>query len=369
MASLLAPEITGSAQAPNVELVVHPIIAVSAANLEILMQRAAALEEAHLKEEGWISEEDVSASRNLTQYAWIADILYDDRPKPFQRVGEKEEDPPRRMSLVETENPGPAPSQTRSPSKERRYHKRLAQKILHGHTVRPKVRAKLIQPTLAIPAMSKPITEDIRATMGGYQGKVQNKALVWGPRTLKDLADQQYEYIPWDGKTPRPLIDPQGNVFGVLAGRPNDDEWLKACERLYDAMCLEASQVEFTKKQYTHRGDFPAINVGISPGQGSKFPHNLGLGTYEAMMTRLLENPGLQYIADYHSCEYRLIDLRPLLIEHRVFEAMVSATLPSAEVRARSSSQSSEIWIRAQTPDSGRRFPHSCVQFRSGCLD
>ncbi|KAJ3568656.1 hypothetical protein NP233_g5573 [Leucocoprinus birnbaumii] len=298
------------------ELTIHPIVAVTADDLQILMQRAASLEEAFIQEEGWLNEdvEDVKSisvplarkmrgrssspghsrptkrGRSLDRPAWQSahrQVI----ASAYSRLYHAGEDPPT----------GPPPSPSRSPSKERRFLKRLAQKIQKGHFVKPKVRAKLIRPTLAIPAIPTPITREIRATVGGYQGKIRKDRAVPLFRTLKDLIDAEYKFIPWDGKTPRPLIDSEDNVFGALAGRPNDEEWLAACDRLYDAMASEASQVQFDDKYYTHRGEFPAINVGLTPGQGSKYPHNIGLGPYEGMMTRLLENPDLQYIADHHS--------------------------------------------------------------------
>ncbi|KAJ3564450.1 hypothetical protein NP233_g8288 [Leucocoprinus birnbaumii] len=119
---------------------------------------------------------------------------------------------------------------------------------------------------------------------------------------------QKYTYVSWDGKTPRPLIDTAGVVFGVLAGRPNDDEWLRASERLYEAMRIEASGANFTdeslhdpKVLHHGRGHFPAINAGITPGQGSQFPHMVDLKIYDEMISRLLKNKDLQYLADWHS--------------------------------------------------------------------
>ncbi|KAJ3569745.1 hypothetical protein NP233_g4852 [Leucocoprinus birnbaumii] len=154
--------------------------------------------------------------------------------------------------------------------------------------------------------MVMPITTDFPATVGGYQGKLSHAYHWSGSRTLQELIDDNYELVSWDGKTPRPLIDSAGNVFGALAGRPNDEEWLRACEQLYEAMTLESSQKNFEVKYYTHRGDFPAINVGLTSGQGSKFPHNIRLDKHEGMMQRLLENRDLQYIADHHSWSLKL---------------------------------------------------------------
>lgn len=69
-------------------------------------------------------------------------------------------------------------------------------------------------------------------------------------------------------------------------------------------MSDEAERMEFSHRDHQHqRGSYPTVNVGVSPGQGSKEPFNIGLGKYKEAMHRLLENEDLQRVASYHNCE------------------------------------------------------------------
>ncbi|KAJ3567922.1 hypothetical protein NP233_g6055 [Leucocoprinus birnbaumii] len=69
---------------------------------------------------------------------------------------------------------------------------------------------------------------------------------------VKDPKDP-YELIKWDGITPQVLVDDDDTVFGVLAGRPDDDSYLARCNRLYDKMAEQAKTAKFTKKNLVHR--------------------------------------------------------------------------------------------------------------------
>ncbi|KAJ3573616.1 hypothetical protein NP233_g2316 [Leucocoprinus birnbaumii] len=219
------------------------------------------------------------------------------------------------------------PNKLRNFANERRKRRRLVDKITVGHQVTLKVRTKLLKITEALP-IDLQVFKIYPATFGGYQGLDWRCPQRYRGRTLDDLIEKEkFTYIAWDGtlltspfadhdsnissrsgKTPRPLIDTEGVVFGVLAGRPNDDQWLRASERLYEAMSSEASNANFADESQHHpkilhhgRGDFPAINAGITPGQGSKFPHMVNLGIYEDMIERLIKNKDLQYLADWHN--------------------------------------------------------------------
>lgn len=66
-----------------------------------------------------------------------------------------------------------------------------------------------------------------------------------------------------------PLLDDEGLVFAVFAGRPSEESYLRDCQGLYTA--LEAlGESRLPKKCLDHRhGDYPAMDSGITHGPGS----------------------------------------------------------------------------------------------------
>ncbi|KAJ8457599.1 hypothetical protein ONZ51_g11436 [Trametes cubensis] len=54
---------------------------------------------------------------------------------------------------------------------------------------------------------------------------LQDSATSRGMLTKEELIGLGFEYVPWDGSTPRLLVDSNNVVLGVLAGRPRGVEW------------------------------------------------------------------------------------------------------------------------------------------------
>lgn len=304
---------------------IHPLRAASTAVLKMLMDQAFEEEERYMQALAPTENEAACAEKSDGVASGSAICIGSGRTAPAGTTPD---------AMIKTRKragsaPFEQPSEKRiKHSKERRKRKRFIRKISEGHKVRAKVRAQLIQPTDAISSPQTSMADDIEATIGGYQGqKILDDGGSCRRRELLELVDgKKYKYTPWDGaqnrfypmrsslmrdnallrsgKTPRPLLDSQGVVFGVLAGRPNDDKWLQACERFFEVMSQEGVKNKFSDVESHHRrGDFPAINVGVTPGQGSKSPHNLGLKGHEEMLGRLLSNKDFQYLADWHNCK------------------------------------------------------------------
>lgn len=86
--------------------------------------------------------------------------------------------------------------------------------------------------------------------------------------SLDRLLNQGFELVNWDGRTPHLLLDKDGRIITVLAGRPNDPTW--------DASMKEASWLleearhscVFTHIKNKRRGNFQYLNVGVSYGGG-----------------------------------------------------------------------------------------------------
>ncbi|KAH9885130.1 hypothetical protein C8Q73DRAFT_652558 [Cubamyces lactineus] len=81
---------------------------------------------------------------------------------------------------------------------------------------------------------------------------------------------------PTPPRQPRPILDRQDRVFAVLGGRPRGDNWSTvnpSMQRIFQE-CKTAYSAN--SQQTNHRrGDFTAINVGISYGGGQKQVSNL----------------------------------------------------------------------------------------------
>lgn len=89
----------------------------------------------------------------------------------------------------------------------------------------------------------------------------------------------------------------------MLAGRPFDPSYEKDAEDLFDIMVKEGDDARLGPADH-HRGAFPAINVGVSFGQGQLHPINLKNGLHTDMVARLLESKSAQRLASYASCRF-----------------------------------------------------------------
>jgi hypothetical protein len=72
-------------------------------------------------------------------------------------------------------------------------------------------------------------------------------------------------------RTTHPVVDSEGRVIGLLAGRPQDiATWERLCKQAADAIEESRSRCVFTEKQRDHRrGAFPAAIVGVIHGNGT----------------------------------------------------------------------------------------------------
>ncbi|KAF8814950.1 hypothetical protein BYT27DRAFT_7062848, partial [Phlegmacium glaucopus] len=72
---------------------------------------------------------------------------------------------------------------------------------------------------------------------------------------------------------PTPFIDQDNRVFLVLAGRPSDQGYVDAADAAYQLLAKEGIGANFAFDQVSHRrGRFPALNVGVTHGNGTLQP-------------------------------------------------------------------------------------------------
>lgn len=122
---------------------------------------------------------------------------------------------------------------------------------------------------------------------GAYTGK--NLTDAGAPcRTLEELVADGYTYFEWDGayvnltplatafphrstppSTPFKIVDKDGRVIGLLAGRPADASWDDVASSAYSAMAEAAEACQFKPKHSDHRrGQFATLATGVSFGGG-----------------------------------------------------------------------------------------------------
>lgn len=90
----------------------------------------------------------------------------------------------------------------------------------------------------------------------------------------------------------------------VLAGRPTDDSYTRACEDAYRLLETTGQEGSFSPQNLSHRrGDYPVINVGVTHGMGTLRPTYLDLKGNTEVVERVLGSTAFQRIASYGSGE------------------------------------------------------------------
>ncbi|KAH6899086.1 hypothetical protein BKA70DRAFT_1115654 [Coprinopsis sp. MPI-PUGE-AT-0042] len=136
----------------------------------------------------------------------------------------------------------------------------------------------------------------------GYRAYVKPSKPLSKPLQLDSLLKDGYKLIEWDGKTTRPIVDPDtSKTFMVLVAPPDDPTYRAACDEVASVLEAHAQSGSFTNEELSHkRGQFPALNVGTSYGQGSTRPSNLR-NKDAAMVASLLANTCIQRVAIFAS--------------------------------------------------------------------
>lgn len=125
-----------------------------------------------------------------------------------------------------------------------------------------------------------------------------------------------------DGRTPFKIVDTEGRVIGLLAGRPADPAWDNVASEAYAAMARAAKEATFSAKQKLHdRGNFATLAVGVSFGGGRtvrQCPPRLFAVTelyqvpgrvdntpaHQKILSALCANPAIRRLAGFGSGEH-----------------------------------------------------------------
>lgn len=130
---------------------------------------------------------------------------------------------------------------------------------------------------------------DLPHTSTGYQG-LRDQGAAQRVFSLHELLGMGFELKAWDGRyvgplpcpapvhidcpalrTPTPLLDSLGNIFGVCSGQPKDTSWASVCEGAAAAIKKARGKCDFPDGSINHRrGRFPAMAVGVSFGGGQQ---------------------------------------------------------------------------------------------------
>ncbi|OSD07574.1 hypothetical protein PYCCODRAFT_1358578 [Trametes coccinea BRFM310] len=106
----------------------------------------------------------------------------------------------------------------------------------------------------------------------------------------------------------RPVLDRNGRVFAVLGGQPRDQSWAD----INRSMCrlFEEGRTAYTattQQTWGRRGDYTAVNVGISFGGGQQHVSNLAhTQSTQAILDSILQQSPVRRIASFQSSVMRL---------------------------------------------------------------
>ncbi|KAF8176653.1 hypothetical protein K438DRAFT_1908668 [Mycena galopus ATCC 62051] len=107
--------------------------------------------------------------------------------------------------------------------------------------------------------------------------------------------------------TPRPLLDCNGRIIAVLAGRPAGEDYRAAAAAAFCAIRDAGAEARFPASMRKHRrGLFAAINVGLSYGKGQQVPSWLHNEEYDALADGLLANSYLNRLASFADSAFAL---------------------------------------------------------------
>ncbi|TFY75626.1 hypothetical protein EWM64_g8386 [Hericium alpestre] len=126
------------------------------------------------------------------------------------------------------------------------------------------------------------------------------------PRAAEELEHENFERWRWMGGQGYTLGDDEDRIFVVLVPPPTEDpskpateQWGPTCSRI--AARFERDRQK-TSLPDSPRGNFGAVNVGMSAGGGSKGPHNFThKGHHAAMVDGLLQDRDVRRIAQFQS--------------------------------------------------------------------
>ncbi len=100
-------------------------------------------------------------------------------------------------------------------------------------------------------------------------------------------------------RTTKVFVGPDGHVFAIAAAPPRDPTYMEDHDEVCCAFLGVGSRLAFRHVELKHkRGDFPAVNVGVTHARGTKRPVFLKSG-HQDEIDALLGMKGLQRMAKF----------------------------------------------------------------------
>ncbi|KAF9471462.1 hypothetical protein BDN70DRAFT_819955, partial [Pholiota conissans] len=102
------------------------------------------------------------------------------------------------------------------------------------------------------------------------------------------------------------IHDSSGRIVAVFVNGPDDLKWDEVKRGATNAICAARDRCRFPRKAAKHRrGNFPALNKGISHGNGSKRPGNLYQEKRNAaVLADLAKNPHISRISGHANSSF-----------------------------------------------------------------
>ncbi|EIW58911.1 uncharacterized protein TRAVEDRAFT_86929, partial [Trametes versicolor FP-101664 SS1] len=103
--------------------------------------------------------------------------------------------------------------------------------------------------------------------------------------------------------TPFKIVDKDGRVIGLLAGRPADASWDDVASSAYSAMAEAAEACQFKPKHSDHRrGQFATLATGVSFGGGRTVPGHVDNSKWnQKILSDLCAVPAIRRLAGFGS--------------------------------------------------------------------
>ena len=107
----------------------------------------------------------------------------------------------------------------------------------------------------------------------------------------------------WFDRTPIPIVDKEGRVIALLAGRPADENW----DEVQEAAAALLEKIRSDCPEFDdgchRRGDFPTLRCGVSHGGGRLQPMNFTNGLKkQRALDELNSHPSFVRIAGLMNC-------------------------------------------------------------------
>lgn len=102
-----------------------------------------------------------------------------------------------------------------------------------------------------------------------------------------------------------PFTDGMGKVIAVLALPGNNLSYHESTKRAFTTMKTETARANFSPNELKDlkRGDYHALNVGLSYGNGHTKPTFRDLGRFKNLADTLLADADIQRLASYQDGE------------------------------------------------------------------